>query len=91
MWSISGAWQLANELEVPIICTCQFTEKLDINPFEWSGSLPTVIEQEASIVLKIEKDSETNNAQIIVEKSKYGDIGKVNATFDFKKQSFKEV
>ena len=83
--------QLANEFQVPIICTCQFTEKADINPFEWSGALPTVIEQEASIVLKIEKDSESDNAQIIVEKNKYGDIGTINATFDSKKQSFKEV
>lgn len=83
--------QLANELQVPIICTCQFTEKADINPFEWSGSLPTVIEQEASIVLKIEKDSESNAAQIIVVKNMYGDIGTVDATFDLKKRLFKEA
>jgi hypothetical protein len=82
--------QLANELQVPIICTCQFTEKLDINSFEWSGSLPTVIEQEASIVLKIEKDSETNNAHIIVAKNTYGNTGTTHATFDKERLMFTE-
>lgn len=84
--------QLAKELQAPIICTCQFTEKPDINPLEWSGSLPTVIEQEASIVLKIENNSESGSDafQIIIAKNAYGNIGAIDATFDKGKPLFIE-
>lgn len=94
---------IAEELNVAIIVTMQLSRKygIQINELKHHCALEGLdfSDQDANTILFLNRDDYynedddigSNDAQIIVAKNMYGNIGTIDATFDSEKRLFKEV
>lgn len=95
--------KIAEELNVAIVVTMQLSRDYgkQINELKYKCTLEGIGfgDQDANTILFLNRDnyysndrnSCSNSAQIIVAKNAYGNIGRIDATFDSAKQLFKEV